>query len=113
MWKRCWLYLIFIGRNDRRGTPIADQSFDEARDAVEQLILNTLGGLTKVRVIESWGRTVSWAEEQSTLLATITEDQQADQTIERCATTLAHSLVQDQVWVAKQQTDLFVSALND
>src|ERR1041385_1678958 len=101
MWKRCWLYLIFIGRNDRQGAPIPDQLFDEARDGVEQLILSSLGGLTKVRVVEGWGSTATWAEEQSTLLATITDNQQADQVLERCGTTLAHSLVQDQVWIAK------------
>src|SRR5437867_3128922 len=107
MWKRCWLPLIFIGRNDRHGMKIPDPLFDEARDAVEQLILTRLGGLTKVRVVEGWGRTVSWAEEQSTLLASITEEQHADQIFQHCAITLARSLAQEQVWIAKQQTDLF------
>ena len=90
MWKRCWLYLIFIGRNDRHGRKIPDARFDEARDAVEQLILSRLGGLTKVRVIEGWGRTVSWAEEQSTLLATITEDEATGATEDREAETPTH-----------------------
>jgi len=88
MWKRCSLYLIFIGRNDRHGVKIPDLLFDEARDAVEQMILLKLGGLTKVRVIEGWGRTLSWAEEQSTVLASITESPDADEIFQDCAATL-------------------------
>jgi uncharacterized membrane-anchored protein YjiN (DUF445 family) len=87
--------------------------FDEARDQVEQLILARLGGLTKVRVIEGWGRTLSWADEQSTLLASITENPGADHVFQECADLLARSLQQEQIWVVKQQTDLFISALND
>ena len=104
---------MFIGRNDRDGIKIPDPLFDEARDAVEQLILTRLGGLTKLRVIEGWGRTANWADEQSTLLACLTEEPQADHVFEHCAKALARSLVQEQIWIAKQQTDLFVSTLND
>jgi len=109
MWRACWIYLIFIGRNDRDGTKIPDLHFDEARDTVEQMILTALGGLTRVRVIEGHGTTSTWAEETSTLLACITEAQQADQIFEQCATALRASLAQDQVWVAKQQTHLLIS----
>ena len=97
MWKSCWLYLIFVGRNDRHGLKIPDPRFDESRDAVEQLILDRLGGLTKIRVLEGWGRTLSWADEPSTLLATLTESQDAEQVFQQCAATLARSLDQDQV----------------
>jgi hypothetical protein len=109
MWKTCWLYTVFIGRNDRNGVRIPDLVFDNARDSVENNLLTQLGGLTKIRVLEGWGRTLNWADEQSTLLAVITDSKQADELFADCATMLAQALSQEQVWVAKQQTDLFIA----
>jgi hypothetical protein len=52
--------------------------FDQAREEVETEIMASLGGLTKIRVIEPWGRTITWPDEQSTLLAAISESNKAD-----------------------------------
>ncbi len=111
-WGGRLLYAFFVAQIDETGHAMPRESIGRAFVDLFERLRTTLGGMTTIKTIEALGETAAWGAEQTTLvlvLADQTQERAADSIIADEARRLRLHLVQDEVWVTKQEIQLFLA----
>lgn len=111
-WGARLLYAFLIAHVDKDANPIASESIEDALVDLFERLKEQLGGMTRIRPFEAVGETAIWGNEPTTVVLVLAEREEerlADTTIAEQADRLRLELLQDEVWVTKQEIQLYVA----
>ncbi len=110
-WEERLLYAFLVGRLDRTGKPVATDSIADALLDLYGSLRGSLGGLSYLKPFEAVGETTVWSTEPTSIVLVLVDhadERVADSVIAEHAARLRLDLLQEEVWVTKQEIQLYV-----
>lgn len=112
-WEKRILYAFLVGRLDRDRTPVSSEAIADSLLDLYASLRNSLSGLSYLKPFEAVGDTAVWGAEPTTVVLVLTEPSDgraADAVIAEHTGRLRFDLRQDEVWVTKQDLQLYVAS---
>ena len=110
-WGQRVLYTFLIGKNRSDQTRLEEIEIMRCLEDLFSQLKKLLGGLTRMRVFEAGGATTEWDSEQTAVvfvLAEIEKTEEADMHVSIQARKMASALAQDEVWITRQELELYI-----
>jgi hypothetical protein len=111
-WEERTLYAFLVGRLDRTRAQVSPEAVADILIDLYASLRESVGGFSYLKPFEAVGETAVWGNEPTTVVLVLVEPanaRAADAVIAEHAGRLRTDLLQDEVWVTKQDLQLYIA----